>query len=236
MQQASRANTPNECAKLEEQRNVLHHHLNSWMEVWNQYVPPTPEDHAATSSTESEMESPHAMSVGHLPEVMPLRLPSALPASLQHSCPFKLTQIKLHFCLAQAEDSLSELHRLLRVTMGLQDYKVKQIRPSQHAGTHACNLINRFKDKVTRCAEHYRAAQNALLALDPMGEWQTALRQLNDNDIRAPGRSSDESEGFHEVSWIWLVARWSGLGEVSSLQQQGPLNNEELDGCKHTSQ
>jgi len=120
--------------------------------------------------------------------------------------------------------------------MGLRDYKVKQIGPSQHAGMCARNLINRFKDKVTRCMERYRATQNALLALDPMGEWQTPLQQLNDNDIRAPGHSNDKSEGFHEVSWIWWVTQQSGLGQVSLSQQLGPLNDEELDGCKHMSQ
>lgn len=235
MQQASKAHTPNEYATLEEQRNVLRRRLNNWMEARNLYIPLISEDHATISSTDSS--HPDTTSDGHLPETMPLNLPSALPASLQQSCPFKLAQIELRFRLAQAEDALTELRRLLRITMGLRDYKAKQIGPSQRAGTRARNLINRFQDKVFRCVKRYRVAHNALLALDPMGEWQTRLQQLKDEDIRAPGRGDNESEGNRQLSWIWLVARRCGLGPVSSMQQPGPssLSDEELDDCKHTS-
>jgi hypothetical protein len=197
------------------------------MEARNLYIPLISEDHAATSST----ESPH-VTASHLPESMPLRLPSTLPASLQKSCSFKLVQIEQHFRLAQAEDSLSELRRLLRIKMGLRDYKSKQIGPSQGAGMCACNLINRFKDKVSRCVECYRAAHNALLALDTMGEWQTCLRQLKDEDIWEPGHGDDEPEGFCEVSWIWQQCVPE---HVSSLEQLRPLSDEELDGCEHMS-
>ena len=85
-----------------------------------------------------------------------------LPASLQESCAFKLVQIELHFRLAQAEDSLSELHHLLQITMSLRNYKLKQVRASQQKGTRARTLINQFKDKVSRCVERYRAAYKAL--------------------------------------------------------------------------
>jgi hypothetical protein len=159
---------------------------------------------------------------------MPLRLPSTLPIPLQQTCPFKLAEIELRFRLSQAEDSLSELRRLLRITMDLRDYKLKQIGPSQRAGTRASNLIKRFQGKVSRCAERYRAAHNALLVLCPTGEWQTHLRQLKDEDIRAPGRREDESEGFREVSWIWLVTR-RGSEQASFQEQSGPLSKEELD-------
>jgi hypothetical protein len=115
--------------------------------------------------------------------------------------------------------------------MGLRDYKLKQIGPSQRAGTRARNLINRFNDQISRCAERYRAAHNALLALDPTGEWQTRLQQLKKEDIRAPGRGDDESEGFREVPWIWLTMRQRVLEQVSSPEQLG-LSDKELDECE----
>ena len=214
----------NERAELEERRNNLRRHLNNWMEAQNSYIPMMSEDHATTSST----ESPDATSTSDPPERVPLRLPSTLPASI--SCSFNLAQIELRFCLAQAEDSLSELCRLLRITMGLRDYKSKQIEPSQHAGTRARNLINCFKNKVSHCVEHYRVAHGALLALDPRGEWQRCLWKLEDEDIWAPGCGDDESEGFREVSWVWRVTQ---LEHVSLLEQLGPLSDEELDSCEH---
>src|SRR5258707_12473876 len=202
MRQASTMHTLNEHTKLEEQHNVLHCCLYSWMEAQNSYIPLTSDNHATTSA-----KSPHATLGDCLPnpETMPLKLPSTLPASIQKHCPFKLDQIECRFCLAQAEDSLSELHHLLHVTLCLRHYKLKQIGTSQHAGTHACNLINHFNDKVSRCMEHYRVAHNALYALDPMEEWRIHLLELKDEDIRPPGRSDDESEGFCELSWIWVA-------------------------------
>ena len=166
---------------------------------------------------------------------MPLRLPSTLPTSLQQSLPFKLARIELRFRLAQAEDSLSELRRLLRLTMNLRNYKSKQIGPSQRAGTRARSLVNRFQAKVDQSAERYRVAYNALLTLDPKGEWQKSLRQLKDEDVRAPGRRDEESEGYREVPWIW---RRCVPENVSSPEQSGPkpMNDEELDGCEHTGQ
>src|SRR5713226_10215586 len=171
--------TLNECAELEERCNVLRRHLYSWMEARNSYIPSTSDNHATTSA-----KSPHVTSGDCLPdpETVPLKLLSTLPASIQKHCPFKLDRIECRFCLAQAEDSLSELRCLLRVTMCLRHYKLKQIGTSQHAGTRARNLINHFNNKVSRCVEHYRVAHNSLYALDPMEEWRIHLLELKDED------------------------------------------------------
>jgi hypothetical protein len=91
--------------------------------------------------------------------------------------------------------------------MGLWHYKFTQVGPSQHAGTRARTLINRFKDKIFHCAERYRAARKALLQLDPTGSWITRLCELKTEDIRAPGKEDDEHEGDRSVSWIWLTSQ-----------------------------
>jgi hypothetical protein len=87
-------------------------------------------------------ESSHALLVDHFPETVPFRLLLTLPASRVKPFPFNLDQIELHFHFAQANDSLSELHCLLHIMMGLRDYQFKQIRPSQHVGMQAHNLVN----------------------------------------------------------------------------------------------
>lgn len=78
----------------------------------------------------SSAKSPYPTSANYLAEDMSLNLPSTLPAALQQTLPFNLTQIELCFHLAQAEDSLAELHHLFYITMGLSDYRTKQIGPS----------------------------------------------------------------------------------------------------------
>jgi len=73
--------------------------------------------------------------------------------------------------IAQADDALAELRKLLRITMGLWSYKNTQIGPSQHASTRARSMIGRFRDKINRAADRYRAAYSALKELDPGGDW-----------------------------------------------------------------
>jgi hypothetical protein len=221
-EQARVAKTPHERADLEERRNILRRRLTNWMEARNLYIPPLSED--PNVSRNYSAISP--------PEAAPLQLPSMLPATLRKSCSFKLADIEARFRHAQAEDALSELRRLLRMTMGLQDYKSTQIGPSQRANTRARSLINRFRDKISRCAERYRSARNALLSLDQDGDWQFHLQQLSAEDIRPPTRNEDESEGTRVLSWIWRVARRSGLEGVTSTEQLGPMSDDEVDECK----
>src|SRR5260370_1820962 len=77
------------------------------------------------------------------------------------------------------------------------------MRARQDGGRCAYNLVNCFKDKISQCTKHYKVAHNALHTLDPKGEWETCLQQVNDDDIQGPGHGEDESEGFRELSCIW---------------------------------
>lgn len=226
MQLAQEAGTTSELAELEERRNAFCRHLCSWVEARNLYIPPTSEEQPI------DLASEPLNTADRPPEAAPLRLPSSLLTTLHESCPFKLAKIEFRFRLAQAEDALSELRRLLCVTMGLRDYKSKQIGPSQRSGTRARNLIQRFQDKVTRCAGRYRSAHTALLSLDGEGDWKLQLRQLLDTDVRAPGRADDESEGNRELSWVWRVTPQAGMEGTSALELSEPLRGNELDNSK----
>jgi hypothetical protein len=222
--QAVAAKTPNEHAELEERRNILRRRLTNWYEARNFYVPPLSQESEITSTSVYSTDSP--------PESAPLKLPSMLPPSLRMSCLFKLGEIEFRYRLAQGEDALSELRRLLRVTMGLHEYKAKQIRPSQRAGTRARTLLARFRDKVSRSVERYKAAHRALAALEPDGDWSLRLRPLTEKDVRAPGRHEDEFEGTRELSWIWKIAQRSGLDGMSSAEELDPMSNDELNECE----
>ena len=226
MRLAQEAGTTSDLAELEERRNAFCRRLSSWVEARNLYIPPTSEEQAI------DLASEPLNTADRPPEAVPLGLPSSLPTALHASCPFNLAKIEFRFRLAQAEDALSELRRLLRVTLGLRDYKSKQIGPSQRSGTRARNLIQRFQDKVTRYAGRYRSAHTALLSLDGEGEWKHQLRQLLDTDVRPPGRAGDESEGNRELSWIWLVTPQARMEGASALELSEPLRDNELDNSK----
>jgi len=186
----------------------------------------------STSGQAIDLANEPSNAADRLPEAAQLRLPSSLPSALHESCPFKLANIEFRFRLAQAEDALSELRRLLCVTMGLRHYKSKQVGASQHVGTRAWALICRFQDKVDRCIGRYRSARIALLSLDAKGKWQLWLQELSEKDARVPGRGDDESKGNRELSWIWRVTQQTQMDRNSALEQSEPPSEEELSDCK----
>jgi len=144
------------------------------------------------------------------PENIPLRLPSSIPAHSWPSLTGGLIDKETRMRIAQADDALSELKKMLRITMGLWHYKHTQTGPSQQISTRTRSMIDGYRTKINRCEDRYRAARSALLVLNPNGEWIVRLRELNASDIRSPGRGEDEKatgDGYRELSWIWLVQR-----------------------------
>jgi hypothetical protein len=195
-----------EQAELQEKRNVLSRRITVFVELRNFYMPALGElaDGSQTSSTIQ-------------PEATPLRLPSSLPTiSRTTICSSTLIDTECQIRLAQADDSLCELRRLLRVTRGLWQYKFKQIGPSQRVTMRACALINRLNEKTACCANRYCQAYSALLALDLNGNWKSRLQPLHDDDVKGPGKEDDEAEGTQQLSWIWLVER---NGDAASVEE-----------------
>ena len=151
------------------------------------------------------------------PETVPLFLPSQVPGSLRNQSGLGEKEQRLR--RAQAEDALIELRRLLRITGGLWQYKQTQVGPGQKANTRARSLITRFQSKVMHTANRYRAARQALLALDPHGGWIMRLRELKADDVKGPKRDDDEAEGTRQLSWIWLTPSGEQLPTPNSLNQ-----------------
>jgi hypothetical protein len=159
------------------------------------------------------------------PENIPLRLPSGLPRTLwpANSLPEKEKRVRI----AQAYDSLTELRRLLRITLGLWEYKYTQLGPSQRANTRARSMITRFNDKISRCVDRYRAARTALLVLDPNGDWSIQLLELKPEHVKGPGRGKeDASEGRRELSWIWMAK--SDRNDIDKSN----ASEDEIGDCK----
>jgi hypothetical protein len=117
------------------------------------------------------------------PETIPLHLPSALPMDMVSTIPSNFIHIETRLRILQADDSLDDLKRYLRVTMGLWDYKHANVGTSQWSGTHMFITIKTFEEKVNRCAERYRAARLVLSVLDPGGTWAVCLQELKTTDV-----------------------------------------------------
>ncbi len=166
---------------LQERRNILQARLNNWFKIQAAYIPVAHNlrtvqhrNHAETSADVESDEDAGQPSTDIDAEKAELFLPSQLPSLLWSTgCMSGLHEIEQQFRIAQASDALEQLKQQLCVYSGLVRYKIKQVSgPGQRANTRARNLLVRFREKITRCAERYKVSRAALERLDPTGDWQ----------------------------------------------------------------
>ena len=188
-------------AALNEQRAVLHRRIVRWRQIQTFYMPATSALHAKEFLDDGE--TPTA-------EDILLYLPSGCFQVI--AVTGDLVALETRLRLAQIEDALVELQRLLRISSGLWQFKRTQVGPSQRASTRMRSLITRFKDKIDRCAQRYRVAHSALVGLDPQGNWSKKFHELRAEHVKGPRREDDDaSEGRRELSWIWMVRPQAGV-------------------------
>jgi hypothetical protein len=150
------------------------------------------------------------------PEFQPLFLPSSIPTPLNQGNDVKvLAEKEGRLRVAQADEALSDIRHGRRTITGLNQFKKFNISGAGNKpNTRMRVLYNRVTDKISRAAERYRTARAALLRLQPDGgDWSDRLRNLDQADIRGPGKATDDPRpvpnGRYEPSWIWLVPRIS---------------------------
>lgn len=219
-------------SQLITKRNTLRRRIDKWREVQDVHMPSVAKYRAKFVSPEGATESVSSEGASNsfaYPETTPLHLPSSLPTDVFSTVPSNLIDIETRLRISQADDSLNDLKKFLRVTMGLWDYKHANIGPSQRSSTRMYATIDTFREKVNRCADRYRAARCALSILDPGGTWAVRLQELKPTDVRPPMRDMEKvpkarkrarnvssrtdreaGEGRRALSWIWLVAREMG--------------------------
>ena len=169
------------------------------------------------------------------PELFKLMLPSQLSPDERTSwCLPGLSTLEAHFRYAQADDALAEICRLRQLFQGLSDQTRKHITNSQSTGrTRSQGTFDRYKAQISRFATAYRNARRALLALDPeekITKWTARFLELNDADIRGPGRELDEPSDGRTVSlWIWLVPKPSQPLDVSTPVNADANTSNEQD-------
>ncbi|TDL15288.1 hypothetical protein BD410DRAFT_732930, partial [Rickenella mellea] len=197
-----------QAAENQQKRHALKHRIDQWRRIQAVYMP------GVSSSLQDRNPSLDGRTEAENAELSPLLLPSALqPSDRVAGCLPGLAEKEQRLRLAEAEDCIQQIRRLLHVKATLWQYKTVNVS-GQRASTRTRSIIERFGVKVERHADRYRAARTALLALDPLGDWQTRLLVLLSGDIRGLGREDDgtkrkgmhvhESEGRRAVSWIWI--------------------------------
>ncbi|KAI0045474.1 hypothetical protein FA95DRAFT_1473414, partial [Auriscalpium vulgare] len=205
------ASQATEKVALREKQAVLRHRIASWRPIQQLYIPCI--NQLLSNSQDADADASASSSVpstsGH-PENETLYLPSQLPVELRRTgCVAGLADKEYRLRLAQAEDSLYEVRRSLRIRHTHVHFKRIHITgPGQKANTRARTFIARLMEKVARHAQRYRAAYSALLQLDPDGDWKHKLRELRDSDLRGPRQEPNQlGKGHFEATWIWRNLR-----------------------------
>lgn len=156
-----------------------------------------------------------------------LWLPSELPLQLRKDASVQqVADTELRLRRAQANDALAEIRRLRRIITGM--FLFKRLHVDGTGGRSTTRILASYKAfqlKVSRAADRYRAAYNALSSLDPSGPWSTCLRPLLKEDIRGPG--CNERRANKDISWIWLVP-----GVAASEQHCDVSGDEFMDGVR----
>ena len=106
---------------------------------------------------------------------------------------------------AQAHDSLTKMHDLLR----LQDFLIKKKKNWSRGvqqNTRSQSEINKAEKKIQACAAKYRAAHTALCVLAQIlkkgNSWSMEFQQLKDDHIKGLP-AEGWGEGTRTLSWIW---------------------------------
>lgn len=142
-------------------------------------------------------------------ENMKLWLPSQLegPNERTSLCSPCVLNSEKELRFGQLQDSLDDLCKARRVRCGLiLFYKVNVAGEGQKTQTKARAAVQSLQDRIERSIQRYCVVCNALLQLDPGGDWENLYLPLTDSDNRGPGKEPEEissSDGQYIQSWIW---------------------------------
>ena len=188
-------------ATLLENRATLFHQIEKWRQIQAVYMP-------GVLDTDTTNQEPIQRVKA---ESVKLWLPSQLdPEDRDMICLGGVVNGEVELRFAQLEDSLNDLRRARRTRHGLiLFHKVQLAGQGQKTQTKSQAAMQTIQDRINRCVRRYRVARNALLRLDPPGDWSTLFLPLADNDNRGPGKELEEttgSDGRYTPSWIWCSA------------------------------
>lgn len=168
----------------------------------------------------------HRESICHrLHEHTTLNLPSEITDTALRSqiCSIELITAEDRLREAEANDALEELRRLLRTRTALNQAKVKHVT-GQKPNTRARAVQQRMDARVTECKLRYRHSRERLLALRGKGAWETVLRELKDEDVRALNERERNREEKAERERLREMAKLRATeGDVEEGESYGVI-------------
>lgn len=237
-------------AHLQEKKTLLIKKIAKWRNTQIEYMPcaaiPVAQAAAMLSAAaklaDEATRAPPSHSANNrlLLDVPPLFLPSDLDEEFRDMLPaqYKLIEKEIRLRLAQAEDCLAEICRLLRLKSNSLTFKKYNFQ-GQRENTRAHSVIAQLTNKIALAVNRYRAARAALCKLDPNGAWTERLLVLGKDDVRMHGEHENEvdrrqrgnsrrdaarSQRNYTPSWIWVRTRMEDDESEESQLNAGTYN------------
>ena len=219
-------------ATIQEKRNALMRRIRRWQQAQLIYMPGT-----AISSPPTHDDDPDENDNGdsETPEKIPLVLPSKVEATRRTTvCLHQVVKYERQLRLAQLQDSLIELRRVRRIRHTLlQNHRTQIAGQGQRVTTRSHAAISGIEERISKFVRRYRVAYDALVQLDPAGEWQETYLELKDEDNRGPGKEDNErrlGDGSYTFSWIWLSnPRAHETGGSDANHDAGVASDDEVN-------
>jgi len=170
-----------------------------------------------------------------MPEKISLILPSWVESARREAvCLHRVAEYEQQLRFAQLQDSLIELRRVRRIRHSLfMNHRFQIAGQGQRVNTRSRTVINGIEERISKFVQRYRVAYDALIRLDPAGEWRGTYLELKDEDNRGPGKEDHErgvGDGSYTFSWIWLSnpqARNTGGSDAG--YSEGVASDEEVN-------
>ncbi|KAL1690227.1 hypothetical protein GGG16DRAFT_125844 [Schizophyllum commune] len=142
-------------------------------------------------------------------ESIHLYLPSELPSNAVRAaiCASGLARVEERLRDGEAHESLEEVRHALRARTVTNTFRNTQVR-GQPMSTRARSTFDKISKRVHSAKIRYRDSRNALLRLRGHGDWETTLRYLDDDDVRALNEraltAEEKADGVraHEMSAV----------------------------------
>ncbi|KAL0945536.1 hypothetical protein HGRIS_001015 [Hohenbuehelia grisea] len=218
-----RNTTAKQAADMQSKRNTLFNRIQNFRLVQLVYMPciapmlasltPLASITVATETTQNPSTQALTSNVESTPLLLPSSLTTEQRASISH-----LAAKEKDLQVAQADDSLAGIRRQRRILYSTYQFKKLNVSGTGNKpNTRVRAVFNRVNERISRLAERYRTAYQALCSLDPrptspvtssdptMSTWQHRLQPLRLQQHSWPWQESDEKNSDYTPSWIWLV-------------------------------
>ena len=164
-------------ASTQEKRNTLLRWIKKWRELQFVYMPGVAVAPFGISEDDAEDDIEAAKDI-------PLLLPSGLDTETRERiCLDQVAEHERLLRIVQLQDSLVELRNTRKIRRGLLVNHHTQIAgQGQRANTRLRAILTNIESRITRSVERYRSGYQALLWLDPAGDWRDTYLQLKDSD------------------------------------------------------